>query len=340
MPKCDLVTVVGDKKVTKKVPLKEKLEYNFRKIEDDMIFKMALTAGGDLVGFIYLEIPHKFKSMREFIIEDQFPVKQLETDPNPEKGAFFTAKIKIEYKATRKLDVYQIQTGKLPAKTTNEQLSKSLKERLKEIHEQIDHQHDEGFKFLHNFEMTLLKKKEEAKEREKKKIPVPKIPQKQVDLNRHKNDFYQDGSATRGEKEKSSGDKTVAVLDLGNDKTVGFEALVEELTHTRKEYVTTSQKIKLLEDDRYRVDNDALKKKLEAKIADLMRDKREIGLKLSEQGTTFEIERKKLAKETADKKQRLEMDIKELEERLGILRTRTKTAGEEIEKFSKKEQEI
>lgn len=45
-----------------------------------MVYKFAITSHDDLLGFIYLEIPQKFKYNTSFTIDDWFPVKQVETE--------------------------------------------------------------------------------------------------------------------------------------------------------------------------------------------------------------------------------------------------------------------
>lgn len=40
-----------------KVPFEKALDYSFAKVEQDMVFKYAVTSEGDLLGFLYLEIP-------------------------------------------------------------------------------------------------------------------------------------------------------------------------------------------------------------------------------------------------------------------------------------------
>ena len=43
-----------------------------------MIFKFALFSDDDLIGFIYLEIPNRYKKIKSFSIIDWFPVKLVE----------------------------------------------------------------------------------------------------------------------------------------------------------------------------------------------------------------------------------------------------------------------
>ena len=50
-----------------------------------MVFKFALLSNEILVGFIYLEIPDRYKVKKKFEIDDWFPIKEIETELNHEK---------------------------------------------------------------------------------------------------------------------------------------------------------------------------------------------------------------------------------------------------------------
>lgn len=63
-----------------KIPFPEPLAYKYSKIEDEMIFKYAVMGAQDLIGFIYLEIPHRFKAIKGFKLDDWFPIKMMETE--------------------------------------------------------------------------------------------------------------------------------------------------------------------------------------------------------------------------------------------------------------------
>jgi len=47
-----------------------------------MSFKFAISAAGDLLGFLFLEIPTKFKNMKKFKLEDWFSIKQISVQEN------------------------------------------------------------------------------------------------------------------------------------------------------------------------------------------------------------------------------------------------------------------
>lgn len=99
------------------VPFSKGLGYSFPKVEQDMVFKYAVTSEGDLLGFLYLEIPQKFKNRTDFKLDDWFPVKQLETDDNPLiVKTNFMARVKFVYKALRRAHNTQLpntNTGKV-----------------------------------------------------------------------------------------------------------------------------------------------------------------------------------------------------------------------------------
>lgn len=328
----------ANKRVTIKVPFKEKLEFKFAKVEDDMIFKMAAEADADLIGFLYLEIPHKFKSLKEFTLDDHFPIKQLETDEVINKQRIFTARIKIDYKATRKLEINQMFQGKVPKQKILEEMAKSLRDRLKEIHKKIDLQTDEGFKYLKEFENTMMNRKNKIKEVEGQNIPVPKQNKYDADFKEHKNEFYR--GATPDQKAKKDGTITASAAKAAMETNHAYEAVLKELTHTRKELIQTQQRIRALEEGRMTVDNEALKKKLESKFAELMIDKKELGLKLSDKGASFEAERVRLNKELEQEKERYENEIQETKERIDELQKRAENARTEIKTLDEKEQEL
>ena len=61
-----------------------------------MIFKYAVLSDDDLIGFLYLELPHRFKSIKGFNIDDWFPIKQIDVENDEiKKMQNFMARIKI-----------------------------------------------------------------------------------------------------------------------------------------------------------------------------------------------------------------------------------------------------
>jgi hypothetical protein len=159
----EITTIMNGNKTKVKVPFSDPLVYHFKKVEDDMIFKFAVTSAGDLLGFIYMDIPHKFKTMKTFKLDDWFPVKHLETEEgDTSKLENFVARIVVNYKGIRKLESTQQFTGKLPKAQIYEEMAKNLKQRIADINQAVEQFNDDGFKHLANFEKKLLKKKIKA----------------------------------------------------------------------------------------------------------------------------------------------------------------------------------
>jgi hypothetical protein len=52
-----VTTIYEGQKLDVSVPFSKGLGYSFEKVEQDMVFKYAVTSEGDLLGFLYLEIP-------------------------------------------------------------------------------------------------------------------------------------------------------------------------------------------------------------------------------------------------------------------------------------------
>ena len=53
----EATTIFDGRKITLEVPFAKRLDYKYKLVEDPMIFKFAITSSGDLLGFLYLEIP-------------------------------------------------------------------------------------------------------------------------------------------------------------------------------------------------------------------------------------------------------------------------------------------
>ena len=65
----------GSIKVENIIPHQDPIEFRFATIDEEIILKFAILQDQDLMGFIYLEIPQRFKKIKKFIIDDWFPVK-------------------------------------------------------------------------------------------------------------------------------------------------------------------------------------------------------------------------------------------------------------------------
>lgn len=77
-----ITTLYNGKKIQIPIPFTSDLTYHFETVEDKMVLKYAITSHEDLLGFLYLEIPQKFKYNTNFTIDDWFPVKQVEIEQN------------------------------------------------------------------------------------------------------------------------------------------------------------------------------------------------------------------------------------------------------------------
>ncbi len=56
------VTIYKKAKLKVSIPFKEYLTYEFQDINDDINFKYALNNKNDFLGFIYIDIPSRFKT--------------------------------------------------------------------------------------------------------------------------------------------------------------------------------------------------------------------------------------------------------------------------------------
>lgn len=123
--------------------------YHFEQVEEEMVFKFAVTSNKDLLGFLYLEIPQKFKFSKDFRLEDWFPIKQLETDQVDKKN--FMARVSIKYSASRKILNKDLLTTNLGKTLMKEEMVKDMRQKLLNIHKSIDVFQDEGFRHLGQF---------------------------------------------------------------------------------------------------------------------------------------------------------------------------------------------
>ena len=101
----EVTSIVNGSKVIAGIFFKEPLKYQFKRIEENMVFKFAVKSAGDLFGFIYLEIPQKFKQPKSSNSMINFPVKHF---PSEEKNKIvrenFFARVSLEYTGNRKLE--------------------------------------------------------------------------------------------------------------------------------------------------------------------------------------------------------------------------------------------
>ena len=139
-----------------------------------MIFKYAVMGANDLIGFIYLEIPHRFKAIKGFKIDDWFPIKKMETEDEVlRKMQNFVARIEIKYKAAKKFKVNDYFESRLEHKEGFNDIAGTLKRKMFKIHKDIDNFNGEGMNHLRNFERKLLKKQMNMRKWDKRSSPFP-----------------------------------------------------------------------------------------------------------------------------------------------------------------------
>ena len=311
----EVTTIVNGSKTVIRVPFSEPLNFGFKRVEDDMVFKFAVTSAGDLLGFIYMEIPQKFKTMKSFRLDDWFPIKHLETEQAEDiKAQNFVARILVNYKATRKLDTTQPFTGKLPKAQLYEEMARNLKQKIGDIHAAVDAYNDDGFKHLANFEKKLLKKKIKAN-------AIDSDPKKTVQtfqparfVNTQKDHFYKTRNLMADVSEVRNGDLTPGQFyNLEENKLKNLtkgctqcEKMLKELSYSRKELIEANQRLTALEEGLMTVDNVQLKRQLERAKEDVAKDRKELNVKLKEQNLLLGKDRENLKAEFEREKSKAE----------------------------------
>lgn len=304
----EITAIVNGSKIVAGVPFKEPFSYNFKRVEDEMIFKFAVTSAGDLLGFIYLEIPQKFKSMKKFKLDDWFPVKHLSSE---EHGKVvkenFVARIIVDYKGIRKLESGDKEKIKPPKAQLYQEMANNLKQKIIEINNELDEFNDEGFKHLANFEKKMLKKKINHWQKGTDPKKQVKVDQGNKFIDGQKELFYRTRGAFGDTQEVKAQaltpgqffDKSVHVTRLtkeGIQDCFRCENLTKELRFSHNELLNATQKVTNLEQGKLTVDNDVLKKDMEKLQSELTKDKKEINIKLKDASTLLEQETMKVRK--------------------------------------------
>ena len=309
VPGAEIITLYRGEKKTIGVPFKKRLSFAFERVEDEMVFKFAVTSHGDLLGFIYLEIPQKFRTMKTFRLDDWFPVKQVEVDEEEViKMQNFVARIIIDYKAKRKMEMNELFSAKIPREKVYKMLAKNLRGRIKDINNDVTNFKDEGFKYLGDLERKLLEKRMEFNSKRKNLGEGGRFQGKKDLLTTHKQTFYGGNALPQSKKKKKlkatskvaevfHKDSGKDVLLKGGDYEKQAEELLRELTKTKKDLVNKNQRIRGLEEGKMDVDNEQLGRKLEKMRADLLRDKKELAIKLKSQAKAIALEKKKLGEQ-------------------------------------------
>lgn len=304
----EITAIVNGSKVVAAVPFKEPLNYHFKRIEDEMVFKFAVTSAGDLLGFIYFEIPQRYKVMKKFHLDEWIPVKHLESEEADKMyKENFVARIVFDYRGLRKLEDSKDRPKQLKAQML-EELAKSMKQTIHNINDELEVFNDEGFKHLAIFEKKLLKKKINLNSKvQDPRKNIKAAPGEQGLGDKQKELFYQTRGAMGQTQEvkaqaltpASFFDKTVNLPKIGKDGAASCnrcENLVKELQFSHKELTQVNQKITGLEQGKVAVDNDRLKKDLEQLSTELNKDRKEISIKLKDNSTLLEQETKKIRK--------------------------------------------
>jgi hypothetical protein len=307
VPGGEIITMYRGERRTVGVPFKKKLSFAFPRVEDEMIFKFAVASHGDLLGFIYLEIPQKFRTMKTFRLDDWFPVKQIEVDEEEViKMENFVARIIIDYKAKRKVELNELFSAKIPREKVYKMLAKNLRSRIKTINDNVSNFKDKGFEYLGDMERRLLEKRMEFNTK-RKHLGDSKYKGKKDLLTTHKQTFYKGNAGPVDRKRKLKATSKVAevfhkdtgkdVLLKGGDLEKKAEELLKELTKTKRDLVDKNQRIRGLMEGKMNVDNNQLKRTLEGVRADLLRDKKELGIKLTQQTKAIALEKRKLGEQ-------------------------------------------
>lgn len=315
----EVTTIYGGSKLTWKVPFEKPLDYTFNKVEDNMVFKFAVTSAGDLLGFIYLEIPQKFKSMKEFRLDDWFPVKRVETDEmDMTKIENFVARMIITYKGTRKIDLNSVFKGGLPRAERYEKMANTLKEKLQKINAAVDEFGDEGFKHLEEFEKKMLQKKQGIRNGER--TPNKKEKKPELAVNAQKNLFYaaknilaKADSKAEEVNTKDFFSKPGEKVKVGNNNSDEYsDKLFKELAHTKRELIEAKQKLQQMEQGSLTVDNIEYKKRLDQMQHELLKEKTAVAVQLKEQSSIYEQERTKIRQEFEKERKQLAEQTEEV----------------------------
>lgn len=294
----EITTIYKGRKINLPVPFKKPLEYDFEKVEDEMIFKYAVNGTTDLLGFLYLEIPHKFKAIKEFSLDDWFPIKQIETeDEIALQMQNFVVRVIVKYKAKKKFKIDDRFENNMDIKKGYQKLALNFKTKIRKIHNEIDDYEGEGLNHLKEFEKKMLNKKMKMRKWEKKKKTLPD-PKNHINQQKHR--FYKNknilGKSPEIKNHKINPEDLYPFEEgkfriKGAGKQEYNEKLFKELCLTRKDLIEAKQKISDFEEGLTTIDNKKLKKLLEKKKKDLHFEREKLAIKNNEQNALFEEEK-------------------------------------------------
>ena len=283
----EAVTIYNGLKSTLKIPFKEDLIFWFARVENEMVFKFAIAAAGDLLGFLYLELPTKFKSMKEFKLDDWFPVKLAEKEETL-KVDNFVARVILNYKAKRALEQIQLLPSRQPKSKVYEELAKGMKARVADLHKELDVEKDEGFKFLTDVQRKIIKKKIFLREIKHDPSNKLKYTAPELQLNQEKYNLTHAQEAIQKDERIKNTQIHPEELYIFNEKKGGDspetkEQFLKELAHTRTVLIEQSAKLKAMENEKTSTENLDMRKKIESAQDEIAILKKELTLRLKNQ---------------------------------------------------------
>lgn len=364
LPKAEVVAVINGIKRNWPVPMDEPFRQEFGSVLDEMVFKFAVTSNNDLLGFLYLEIPKKFRSMKNMKMDDWFPIKRLETeDKEKEMYQNYQAKIVIEYEASRKLEVAKPMTNRAPKAELYQEIASSLKEKLDKLYKRIDEYEAEGFRYLDEYRLKLGKGRAVGAtgSQEVRKGGVKVAPSPNKTIGAQKEAFYR--TRAPNEVEASAGlyasapvDKTLTKAtrkvdaELPADDTddcPNCEKLYKELSYSNQELVQANSRMAALERAKMTPENQRLKAEVEALQQHLSKERRDLNIRLKEQNTNLQAETVKLSnkyEEENEAAKSLQNEARELQQQLADRLKRVEQRERELAKkrdgMSKKEGQL
>ena len=287
----EVITIHKGNKTTLKVPFRKPLDFKFQKVENEMVFKFAVTGSGDLLGFIYLEIPQKFRTIKSFKLDDWFPIKQIKAEEDDEivRVQNFVARIVINYKASRKLELLDYFPKNIPQAKVFQMMAKNLKSRLNNINKDMKNFNEEGFKYLHDFEKRILAKRMNLRTIHRSPVRSKNLKAKEY-LNQQQQVFIKGkGVAKKHEKVVMADTRFTDYynkeggkykLKRGVNTRRAIQELMKELTITKKELTEKNMRLRALEEGQMDPENLDLKRQIEQMKDDLQTDKKDLTMKL------------------------------------------------------------
>ena len=287
----EVITIHKGNKTNVPVPFNKPLDFSFAKVENDMVFKFAVTGSGDLLGFIYLEIPQKFRTIKSFKLDDWFPVKQIDPEEDDEivRVENFLARIVINYKASRKLELLDYFPQNIPKAKVFQLMAQNLKNRLNNINKDMKNFSDQSFKYLHDFERRILKKRINMRSDYRSPVKHKNLNAKEY-LNQQQqvfikskpvamnNEYVQAAETRFTDYYNKEGGKYKLRKNVNPQKAI--EELSKELTLAKKELADRNTLLRSLEEEQMTPENIDLKRQIEQMKDDLQRDKGDLTIKI------------------------------------------------------------